>query len=322
MLERLLILSWFLVFSSLANAQSPTYPTKPVKMIVPWAAGGTSDIGARVFARKLSEGWNNQVVIENRPGAGGTIGTAVAAKAAADGYTLLWASNTEMFVGPHIYKDIPYQTLRDFVPVVYVSAQPLVLVVPPSLPVRTPQELVAYAKSRPGELNCSSAGNGSAMHLAQILFERATGTKFVHVPYAGAPQAIAGNISGDAQLQFASLTAALESIKSGRLRALAVTSAKRSSALPDLPTLAESGVPNSEFVIWNAVFAPQGTPPDVITKVYNDVTRLLATSDVQEALSRLSMEIVSMTRPQLDALARSEWSSMAKLIAEAGVKVQ
>src|SRR5437868_4673410 len=174
MLERLLVLSWVLVFSSLTHAQS--YPTKPVRMIVPWAAGGTSDIGARVFAQKLSEGWKNQVVIENRPGAGGTIGTAVAAKAAPDGYTLLWASNTEMFVGPHMYKDIAYQTLRDFVPVVYVSAQPLVLVVPPSLPANTPQELVAYAKSRPGALNCSSAGNGSAMHLAQVLFERSTGT--------------------------------------------------------------------------------------------------------------------------------------------------
>jgi tripartite-type tricarboxylate transporter receptor subunit TctC len=290
-------------------------------MIVPWAAGGTSDIGARVFAQRLSEGWKNQVVIENRPGAGGTIGAAVAAKAAPDGYTLLWASNTEMFVGPHMYKDIAYQTLRDFVPVVYVSAQPLVLVVPPSLPVRTPHELVAYAKSRPGALNCSSAGNGSAMHLAMVLFERATGTKFVHVPYAGAPQAIAGNISGDAQLQFASLTAALESIKSGRLRALAVTSAKRSSALPDVPTLAESSVPNSEFVIWNAVFVPQGTPAEVIGKVYNDVSRLLGTRDVQEALSRLSMEPVSMSQAQLDALSRSEWENMGKLVAEAGVKV-
>jgi tripartite-type tricarboxylate transporter receptor subunit TctC len=320
MFKRLLILSWLVLFSALAHAQS--YPAKPVRMIVPWAAGGTSDIGARIFTQRLSEAWKNQVVIENRPGAGGTIGTAVAAKAAPDGYTLLWASYTEMFVGPHMYKDIAYQTLRDFTPVVYVATQPLVLVVPPSLSAKTTQELVALAKSKPGALNGSSAGNGSAMHLALVLFERQTGSRIQHVPYAGAPQAITANLSGDAHLQFASMTAALDMVKSGKLRALAVTSAKRSPALPEVPALAEAGVQNAEFAIWNAVFVPQGTPAEVITRVYNDVTRLLGTKDVQDALARLSMEVSPMTRAQLDALARNEWASMQKLVAEAGVKVQ
>jgi len=325
MYSRFLLLAFILASIPIAQAQSDPsaqrYPSKPVRMIVPWAAGGTSDVAARVVAQKLSEGWLNQVFVENRGGAGGTIGTAAAAKSSPDGYTLLMGSSTEMVVSPHVYRNAAYITTRDFVPIAYVAAQPLVLVVHPSVPAKSVQELIALAKSRPGSLNCASVGSGSTNHLAQVLFENAAQVQFTHVPYTGSPQAATGTVAGETQVHFGSLTAVVELVRSGKLRGLAVTSAKRSPALPDLPTVAEAGVSNYEIVIWNALFAPQGTPPEIVSRLHAEMGRVLEAPDVREAFARLGMEVSPSTREQLGALVASEWTRMGKVVAASGAKI-
>jgi tripartite-type tricarboxylate transporter receptor subunit TctC len=290
-------------------------------MIVPWAAGGTSDVAARVVAQKLSEVWSNQAIVENRPGAGGTIGTAVAAKSIPDGYTLLMGSSTEMVISPHVYRNTAYNTIKDFIPIAYVSAQPLVLVVNPKLPVKSVQDLISLAKSRPGSLNCASVGSGSTNHLAQVLFENAAGVSFVHVPYTGSPQAAMGTVTGDTQVHFGSLTAVIELVRTGKLRALAVTGPKRSSALPELPSVIQAGVPSYEIVIWNVLFAPQGTSPEIVSKLHMDMNRILEAPDLRDAFFKLGMEIAPRTREQVGALVGSEWTRMAKVVAASGAKV-
>lgn len=324
MLIRLVFSAFIVASISFTHAQtSPVqrYPTKPVRMIVPWAAGGTSDVAARVVAQKLSEVWANQAIVENRPGAGGTIGTAMAAKSTPDGYTLIMGSSTEMVISPHVYRNAAYNTVKDFIPVAYVAAQPLVLVVNPNLPAKSVQELIALAKSRPGSLNCASVGSGSTNHLAQVLFENAAGVSFVHIPYTGSPQAATGTVTGDTQVHFGSLTAVIELVRAGKLRALAMTGAKRSAALPDLPTVAEADVPNYEIVIWNVLFAPHGTPPEIISKLHADMGRVLEAADVRDAFFKLGMEIAPTTREQVGALVASEWTRMAKVVAASGAKI-
>ena len=297
------------------------YPSKPVRMIVPWAAGGTSDVAGRIVAQKLSARWSNQVFIENRPGAGGTIGTAVAAKSNPDGYSLLMGSSTELVVSPHVYKNTAYNTLTDFIPITYVAAQPLVLVVNPQLPVRSVQELIDLAKSQPGALNCSSSGTGSTLHLGQLLFENAAQVKFFHIPYSGSPQAATSTVTGETQVHFGSLTAVLELVRNGNLRGLAVTGLKRSVALPDLPTVAEAGVPDFEIVIWNALFGPRNTPSEIVTKLNSEMDRLLEAPDIREAFLGLSMDISPMTREQLSAMVAREWTRMGKVVAASGARI-
>jgi tripartite-type tricarboxylate transporter receptor subunit TctC len=324
MLIRFVFSAFIAAFVSFTHAQTSSaqrYPTKPVRMIVPWAAGGTSDVAARVVAQKLSELWATQAIVENRPGAGGTIGTATAAKSSPDGYTLIMGSSTEMVISPHVYRNAAYNTVKDFIPIAYVAAQPLVLVVNPNLPVKSVQELIALAKSRPGSLNCASVGSGSTNHLAQVLFENAAGVSFVHVPYTGSPQAATGTMTGDTQLHFGSLTAVVELVKTGKLRGLAVTGAKRTSALPDLPTVGEAGVPNYEIVIWNALFAPQGTPTEIVSKLHTDMNRILEAPDLRDAFFKLGMEIAPRTQEQVGALVGSEWTRMAKVVAASGAKI-
>jgi tripartite-type tricarboxylate transporter receptor subunit TctC len=324
MLIRLVFAAFIAALVCSTHAQTGSaerYPTKPVRMIVPWAAGGTSDVAARVVAQKLSELWGTQAVVENRPGAGGTIGTAFAAKSSPDGYTLIMGSSTEMVISPHVYRNAAYNTVKDFIPIAYVAAQPLVLVVNPNLPVKSVQELIALAKSRPGSLNCASAGSGSTNHLAQLLFENATGVSLVHVPYTGSPQAATGTLTGDTQVHFGSLTAVIEFVRTGKLRALAVTGTKRSSALPDLPAVSEAGVPNYEIVIWNALFAPQGTPMQVISRLHTDMNRILEMPDLRDAFLKLGMQIAPRTQQQTAALVGSEWTRMAKVVAASGAKI-
>lgn len=311
---------------SIAHAQTipslaQDYPSKPVRMIVPWAAGGTSDVAGRIVAQKLSARWSSQVFIENRPGAGGTIGTAVAAKSNPDGYSLLMGSSTELVVSPHVYKTTAYNTLTDFIPIAYVAAQPLVLVVNPQLPVKSVQELIALARSQPGLLNCSSSGTGSTLHLGQLLFENAAQVKFFHIPYSGSPQAATSTVTGETQVHFGSLTAVLELVRNGNLRGLAVTGLKRSAALPDLPTVAEAGVPDFEIVIWNALFGPRNTPSEIVSKLSVEMHRLLEAPDIREAFLGLSMDVSPMTREQLGTMVATEWTRMGKVVAASGAKI-
>ena len=316
---RRLMLVPLLVCSTAVWSQS--YPTKPVRVIVTWAAGGTTDVAARIIAQKVSESWPHQMVVENRPGAGGTIGGAIAAKAPADGYTLVLGSSTELAVSPHVYKNVGYNTVKDFVPIAYAGAQPMVLTVNPQLPVKSVPDLVSYAKSRPGTLNSATAGNGSTLHLAHALFESVAGVKLSHVPYGGSPQSALATVQGEAQVHFGSLTAVLELVRGGKLRGLAVTGSKRVSVLPDLPTMIEAGVPNYDLIIWNALFAPQGTPADVVTRLQNDVNKAMTDKDVLEAFARLSMDYAPMSRAALQTMVNTDWTKLGKIVAGAGMKV-
>jgi tripartite-type tricarboxylate transporter receptor subunit TctC len=290
-------------------------------VVVTWAAGGTTDVAARIIAKKVSEGWPQQMVVENRPGAGGTIGAASAAKSPPDGYSLILGSSTEMAVSPHVYKNVGYNTVKDFVPIAYAGAQPMVLTVNPQLPVKSVPELIAYAKSRPATLNSATAGNGSTLHLAHALFETVTGVKLLHVPYSGSPQAAMATVSGESQVHFGSLTAVLELVRGGKLRGLAVTGSKRASVLPDLPTLQEAGLPTYDIIIWNALFAPQGTPTDVIERLQTEVNRVMTDKEVLDAFARLSMDYAPMSRPELANMVNADWTKLGKIVAAAGMKV-
>ncbi|MBM3359664.1 MAG: tripartite tricarboxylate transporter substrate binding protein [Betaproteobacteria bacterium] len=314
-----LLLLAALVSVTAANAQP--YPSRPIRMIVPFPAGGASDTSARIVAQKLSETLKQQVVVENRPGAGGTIGAGLAAKASADGHTLLMGSSTEMVTSPHIYGKVAYDTVRDFAPVTHVASQPLLLVVHPSVPAKSVADLVALGKARPRELNCASSGNGSTLHLAQVLFENATGARFLHVPFGGSPQAAVATLSGEAQLTFGTVPTVAEHVRSGRLRGLGLTSLKRSAAYPGMPTVSESGVPGYEMLIWNALFVPRGTPPAIITRLHAETVRALAAPDVREAFTRLGAEVSGSTPEQLRTYVASEWAKLAKVVAAAGVRI-
>jgi tripartite-type tricarboxylate transporter receptor subunit TctC len=309
----------------MAHAQttpsSQPYPTRPVRMMVAFAAGGAADTSARIVAQKLSERMGQQFVVENRGGAGGTLGAAAAAKSNADGYTLLMGSSTEMVTSPHIYKSVPYDTVRDFAPISHVASQPLILVVHPSVGATSVQELIALAKSRPGELNCASAGLGSTLHLAQVLFENAAQVKFTHIPFNGSPQAAAATLSGNTQVNFGTVPAVLELVRSGKLRGLAVTGAGRLSAMPELPTLAESGLIDYQMLIWTALFAPRDTSPEIVRRLSTEVAGVLADSEVREAFSKLGIDVSASTPEQLRTYVAAEWARMAKIVATSGAKI-
>jgi len=266
-------------------AAQATYPTKPVRLVVPFPPGGTTDILARAVAQKLSEAWGQQVIVDNRPGAGGNIGSELVAKSAPDGYTLLMGTVGTHAINPSLYAKMPYDHVKDFTPVILVAGVPNVLVVNPSLPVNSVTELIAYGKANPNKLNFASSGNGTSIHLSGELFRTMTGVQMTHVPYKGSSPALTDLIAGQVQLMFDNLPSSLQFIKAGKLRALAVTSAERSSALPDVPTLAESGLPGFEASSWFGVLAPAGTPNDVIVKLNTAIAGWLATADAKEKLA-------------------------------------
>ena len=261
-----------------------SYPTKPVRLVVPFPAGGTTDILARAVAQQLSVGWGQQVIVDNRPGAGGNIGSELVAKAAPDGYTLLMGTVGTHAINPSLYAKMPYDHVKDFTPVVLVAGVPNVLVVNPSLPVHSVPELIAYAKANPGKLNFASSGNGTSIHLSGELFRTMTGVDMTHVPYKGSAPALTDLIGGQVQLMFDNLPSSLQFIRTGKLRALAVTSAARSTALPELPTLAEAGLPGFEASSWFGILAPAGTPKDIVAKINAAVGSWLASPEAKEKL--------------------------------------
>ena len=262
-----------------------TYPTKPVRLVVPFPAGGTTDILARAVAQKLSETWGQSVIVDNRPGAGGNIGSELVAKSPPDGYTLLMGTVGTHAINPSLYAKMPYDHVKDFTPVILVAGVPNVLVVNLSLPVNSVQELIAYGKANPNKLNFASSGNGTSIHLSGELFRTMTGVQMTHVPYKGSAPALTDLIGGQVQLMFDNLPSSLQFIKAGKLRALAVTSAERSSALPDLPTLSESGLAGFEASSWFGVLAPAGTPRDIVTKLNGAIAAWLASPDAKEKLA-------------------------------------
>ena len=249
-----------------ATAQT-TYPIKPIRMVSPYAAGGGSDTLARILGQKLFEAWGQPVVVDNRPGGGGVIGAETVARASADGYTLLVTPSAVLTINPHLYSSLRYDTFRDFAPVTMASNSPYFLVVNPKIPVTNVKELIAYAKSNPAKLNYSSSGSGSSTHLAGVLFNQIAGVDIVHIPYKGAAPAIVDLLAGSIQMRFASVVPVLPHVKSGRLRGIAISSVKRYGPLPDVPTIAESGLPGYSVESFYAVLAPAGTPRDIIEKL-------------------------------------------------------
>ncbi len=296
------------------------YPDKPIRLIVPQPPGGTSDILARVLALKLAENLRQQIIIDNRAGASGTIGTDLAAKSPPDGYTLVLVYTTHATT-PGIYGKLPYDPVADFAPITLAAAAPLLLVVHPKIPVTSVKELIAYAKTRPGELNFCSAGNGSGSHLAGELFNTMTGVKLTHIPYKGSGLAITELIGGQVQLMFAGIVPIDPHVKSGRVRSIAVSSAKRSVAIPQVPTIAESGLPGFEVVGWYGVLAPARTPHPIVARLHNEFIKILQTQDIRDRLLSEGAEPVGNTPAEFTAFIKTDIGRWAKVIKAAGAKL-
>lgn len=307
------------LWSTLVCAQD--YPNKPVKIVVPFTAGSATDILARTVGQKLAEMWNQTAIVDNRAGAGGTIGAGLVAKAPPDGYTLMVHSAAQA-VNPFIYPSLPYDTLKDFVQVAALAGQPNVLVVAPSTGYKTVSDLVADARKRPGMLNFGSAGTGSGTHINGEKFKLAAGIDVVHIPYKGTPEALSDAMAGRITYFFSPISAALPLVRDGRLLALGVSSAKRSSALPNVPTIAASGLPGFNYNLWVGLFAPAGTPADIVEKINRDVNRVLREPDVRERMTALGAEAMPMTPAEFDRFMRTEMDEAAKVVKAAAIKVQ
>jgi len=302
------------------NANAQPYPAKPIRLVVPYTPGAGTDTIARILAQKAGESLGQQVVIDNRPGAGGTIGTEIVAKAPADGYTLLFAP-TSHAINPGIYPKLGYDTQKDFAPISVVASLPVVLAVEPSVPATSVRELVALAKSKPGQLTMASSGNGTVFHLTGELFKDAAGINIVHVPFKGGAPAVAALLGGQVNMTFETSVTLLPHIRSGKLRALGVASPRRIALLPDVPTLAESGFPNLLAENWYGLYAPAGTPKEVIARLYAELDRAIHSPDVREKLAQQGAEIRENTPEQTAAFLRSEMVKWAKVIKDSGAKV-
>jgi tripartite-type tricarboxylate transporter receptor subunit TctC len=315
------VLATTLLAATAASAFAADYPTKPIRLVVPFAAAGTTDFLARAIAQKLGHNLGTTVIVDNRPGAGGNIGSDIVAKSDPDGYTLLLGTVGTHAINASLYKKMPYDTVKDFAPITLVASVPNIVVVNPSVPVKSIKELLALAKSKPGQLSFASSGNGSSIHLSGELFKSMAGVDMLHVPYKGSGPAVADLVGGQVNLMFDNMPSSLPHVKSGRLRAIAVTSAKRSPAAPDLPTIAESGVPGYEAVAWFGVLAPAGTPPAIVKKLNAEIIKVLKSPDVAERLSSQGAEPVSNTPEQFSAYIKSEMAKWAKVIKASGAQV-
>ncbi|HSN41647.1 MAG TPA: tripartite tricarboxylate transporter substrate binding protein [Burkholderiales bacterium] len=302
-----------------ALAQSPGYPGRPVRIVVPQSAGGSTDLTARLVAQKLSEALGQTVVVDNRPGAGSIIGTDVVAKAAPDGYTLLVVASS-ITINPSLHKNLPFDPVRDLAPVTQLSAFPNMLTVHPSFPVKTVRDLIALAKARPGEINYGSSGTGTGTHLSAELFKYMTGVKMVHVPYKGGGPAVIALISGQVQLNFATIPSVLPHVRSGKLRAVAVTTIKRSPAAPQVPTIAESGVPGYDHGPWNGMLAPAKTPQAIIAKLNAEVAKIVHLPETAGVLIHDGAEPVGNKPGEFAAIIKTETAKWAKVIKAAGIR--
>ena len=304
-----------------AAALAQAYPAKPVKIVVPFAAGGAVDILTRVLAEKLSPALGQQIIVEPMVGAGGNIGSAAVAKAPADGYTLLMATTGTHTINPGLYRNMPFDAVRDFAPITLIASVPNILVVHPDVPAKSVKELVALAKSQPGKLNFASFGHGTSNHLSGELFKSVAGVEAVHVPYKSAPQAVLEIVGGQVSFAFVNAPLALPQVRAGKLRALAVTGARRSPAVPDLPTMAEAGLP--EFVVesWYGLMAPAGTPEQVIRRVRDETLKVLATRELADAFAKQGADVVTSTPAEFARMVASEKERWAEVIRRSGAKI-
>ena len=302
------------------NAAAEDYPSRPVKIVVPFSAGGAVDGPIRVIAQELSKRLGQQVLIENRPGAGATIGSDFVAKAAPDGYTLLLASQTNA-ISASLYAKLPFNPIDDFTPIALLGREPGVLVVNPALPAKTVAEFIAYVKAHPGKVDYASSGNGSGQHLFTALFASMAGLQMNHVPYRGSGQATTDLIGGQVMVSMPGLSSMLAHIRGGKLRALAVTGTRRSPQLPDVPTLAESGLPDYSAYVWLGLLAPKGTPAAIVDRLNRELIAVLATSEVRTYMNGASIESVGSTPAEFAAFYRDEKERWARVIKETGAKV-
>lgn len=310
----------FLMAACAGFAQAQTYPSKPIRLIVPYSPGAGTDAISRILAQKIGESLGQQVVVDNRPGAGGTIGTEIVAHAAPDGYTLLFAP-TSHAINPNLYAKLPFDTQKDFVPISVVASLPVVLAVEASVPAKSVAELVALAKARPGKLTMASSGNGSVFHLTGEMFKGAAGVDILHVPFKGGAPAVAALVGGQVNMAFETSVTLMPHIKSGKLRGLAVASAKRIAILPDVPTLAESGYPGILSENWYGLYAPAGTPREVISRLYAELERAIHSPDVRDKLAQQGAEIRENTPEQTASFLNAEIAKWARVIKDSGARV-
>lgn len=316
-MKRLLALA--LLLPCLAFAQA--YPARPVRIIVPYPPGGATDVMARTVAQKLNESWQQAVVVENKPGASGSVGSEIVAKSVPDGYTLL-VQGTQHAINLSLYKQLPYDTLRDFVPINYIASAPFLLVLHPSVPANTVAELIAYIKARPGGLNYGSSGVGGGAHLAGEIFKTAAGVQLIHIPYKGAAPAMADLLGGQVTMVFDPIPTSITQVRAGRLKALAITSAKRSALMPELPTVAESGLPGFEVSAWFGLYGPAAMPRDIVTKLNAEVNRILLLPEVKEKFAGLGAESMIMNTDQFALHLRAEIAKFARAIKDSGATAE
>ena len=310
-----------LLMSAAPASVAQVYPAKTVRVVIPWPPGGSNDVVGRIVMQKLGETLGQQFVIDNRPGAAGSIGSDVVAKAPADGYTLMVHSTTHVG-NAHLYKKLPYDTLKDFTGVAMLVSQPGVLTVHPSLPAHSVKAFIALAKSRPGQILYSSSGNGSAPHLSMALFISMAGIDIVHVPYKGGAQQVTALVAGEAQASLATVSTVIEQIRAGKLRPLGVNSLQRVAVLPDTPPISQAGVPGYEMSPWIGVFAPAGTPRAIIDRLHAEIGKILRFPDVTRNLSNQALEPSVASVEQFNATIRADYEKYGKLIRLAGARVE
>jgi tripartite-type tricarboxylate transporter receptor subunit TctC len=310
----------FALVAAAMPASAQNYPTRSITFVVPFPAGGSADTLARIIGAKLSERLGQAVVVENKPGAGGNLGTDAVAKAAPDGYTLLLTPSS-IAIAPALYTKLPFDPIKDFVPVTLLGSIPMVVVVYPEFPPKTLQELIALAKSKPGDISYASAGNGSTNHLAVEMFKIETGIDMLHIPYRGNPLAIVDVIAGRVPVFFDFVLTGLSHVREGKVRALAVTGAHRSKVLPDVPTVMEAGVPDFEASTWFGVYAPSGTKPAIVEKLNTEILAVLAIPMIRERLTELGVDIIAEGPQALAALTKSDLEKWGPIVQKTGVKL-
>ena len=308
------------LFLAASLAQAQAWPSRPVKLVVPFSPGGFTDVVARILGQKLTESLGQPVVIENKPGAGSTIGSDYVAKSKPDGYTLVMVSTTQVS-SPWLYKSMPYDVFKDFTPIMKLVEGPYVLIANPKLPVKSVADLLALAKAQPGKLDYASSGNGSAQHLVGAMFATMGGVQINHVPYKGSGQAMQDIVGGQVQLGFVGMPNALPYIPSGRLRALAVTTRKRSPDLPDVPTMDEAGIKGYDATIWLGLLGPAGLPRDIVIRLNNEITKALSSAETRKLILAAGVEVSTSSPEEFTTLLRSEYDKWGKVVKETGATI-
>ena len=316
-----LALGWSCLASAAFAQVAPSYPTRPIKIVVPFAPGGTTDMLARLVGQRLTQSWGQPVVVENKPGAGATLGADIVAKSAPDGYTLLMGA-AHHTIAQKVYAKIPYQFDRDFAPITMVAMVPNMVVINSDVPAKTIGEFITLAKSQPGKFNYGSAGAGTAHHLIGEMFKMRAGVELIHVPYKGSAPAVADLLSGQVQLMFDTVTSGLPQVKAGKLRALAVTTAKRSSAMPDVPALAESALPGFDVGTWFGLLAPAGTPPAIVQKLNTEIVKIIQQPDVRKQMLEAGSEPMGNTSQQMAAQIKAELDAFETVVKQIKLVVE